>query len=145
MLNKKLKDRINELELEIMSARNDTSESYEQINHVSKLLEKATKLVEEKDLQIKQLTADLDILKNEREEIQEKCENAVDKDALLKLCMMKNHDLEMQINDLKGRLSDALNINHSMLLSQSLSQSVYNTRTALMIQQGCYPHGYSIF
>ena len=68
MFNKKLKDRINELELELQSTRNNTSESYEQINHVSKLLEEATKLVEEKDRQIKQLTADLDILKNEREE-----------------------------------------------------------------------------
>lgn len=122
MLNKKLKDRINELELELRSTRNNTSESYERIYHVSKLLEEATKLVEEKDSQIKQLTADLDILKSEREEIREKCENAVDKDALLQLYMMKNHDLEMQINDLRSRLSEEINLNSSMLLRQS----VYN-------------------
>ena len=135
MFNKKLKNRIEELELELRSTRNNTSENYERINHVSKLLEEATKLVEKKDRQIKQLTADLDILKNEREEIQEKCESAVDKDALLKLYMMKNHDLEMQINDLRSRLSDALNLNSSMLLRQSLSQSICNTNTALMMQQ----------
>jgi chromosome segregation ATPase len=121
--------------------KNDTSESYERINHVSKLLEEATKLVEEKDRQIKQLTADLDILKNEREEIQEKCENAVDKDALLKLCMMKNHDLEMQIIDLKNRLSDSLGVNSMLLINQSIN----NSRNALMMQQCCYPHSYSIF
>lgn len=135
MFNKKLKDRINELELELQSTRNNTSESYERISHVSKLLEETTKLVGEKDRQIKQLTADLDILKNEREEIREKCENAVDKDALLKLYMMKNHDLEMQINDLRSRLSDALNLNSSMTSSMLLSQSIYNTRAALMMQQ----------
>jgi len=134
VLNKKLKDRINELELELRLARNDANESYERINHVSKLLEEATKLVEKKDRQIKQLTADLDILKNEREEIREireKCESAVDKDALLKLYMMKNHDLEMQINDLRSRLSDSLSVNSMLLINQSIN----NSRNALMMQQ----------
>lgn len=133
MFNKKLKRRIEELERDLRMARNDNSAAYELVNSANKKVEDATKYIEEKERKIKQLTADLDILKSEREDIREKCENAVDKDALLTLCMMKNHDLEMQINDLIRRLSDVLNISSSMLLSQSIYN---NTHTALMIQQG---------
>lgn len=132
MFNKKLKNRIEELEKDLRAARNDNSAAYELVDNANKKVEDATKYIEEKEHKIKQLTADLDILKNEREEIREKCENAVDKDALLKLYMMKNHDLEMQINDLRSRLSDALNLNSYMTSSMLLSQSIYNTR---MIQQ----------
>lgn len=131
MFNKKLKRRIEELEKDLRMARNDNSSLYEQINSARKKVEETTKCIEEKERKIKRLTADLDILKSEREEIREKCENAVDKDALLKLYMMKNHDLEMEINDLRSRLIDALNINSSMLLRQS----IYNTHTASIMQQ----------
>lgn len=120
MFNKKLKRRIEELETDLRTARNDNNATYELVDSANKKLKDAIKCIEEKERKIKQLTADLDILKSEREEIREKCENAVDKDALLKLYMMKNHDLEMQINDLRGRLSDALNLNSSMLLGQSI-------------------------
>ena len=142
MFNKKLKCRIEELERDLRTARNDSNALYEQINSAHKRVEDVTKCIEEKERKIKQLTADLDILKSEREEIREKCESAVDKDALLKLYIMKNHDLEMQINDLRSRLLDELNLNSSMLLRQSI---LYNTHTAPIMQQCCYPHGYSIF
>lgn len=132
MFNKKLKHRIEELERDLRIARTDNGALNELIDSANKKVEDATKYVEEKERKIEQLIADLDILKSEREGIREKCENAVDKDALLKLYMMKNHDLEMQINDLRSRLSDALNLNSSMLLGQS----IYNTSTALMMQQG---------
>lgn len=132
MFNKKLKHRIEELERDLRMERNDNIKARELAISANKRVEDANKYVEEKEREIKQLTADLDILKNEREEIREKCENAVDKDALLQLYMMKNHDLEMQINDLRNRLSDVLKLNSSMLLSQSIYN---NTRTALMIQQ----------
>ena len=131
MFNKKLKHRIEELERDLRTARNDNSALYEQVYNTNKRAEDVTKCIEENERKIKQLTTDLDILKNEREEIREKCENTVDKDALIQLYIMKNHDLEMQINDLRSRLSDTLNLNSSMLLSQS----IYNTNTALMMQQ----------
>lgn len=133
MFSKKLKRRIEELEKDLRMARNDNNATYELLDSANKRVEDTIKCIEEKESKIKQLTADLDILKSEREDIREKCENAVDKDALIKLYMMKNHDLEMQINDLRSRLSDALNLNSSMLLGQSIC----NTHTALMIQQGC--------
>lgn len=136
MFNKKLKRRIEELEKDLRMARNDESAVCELLDSANKRVEDANKYVEEKERKIKQLTADLDILKSEREEIREKCENAVDKDALIELYMMKNHDLEMQINDLRSRLSDALNLNSSIYSSMLLGQSIHNTRTALMIQQG---------
>jgi len=129
MFNKKLKRRIEELEIELQDARNNAEECASSRATISKLAETLSQDITKKDMKIKKLTADLDILKNEREEIREKCENALDKDALLKLYMMKNHDLEMQINDLKCRLLDELNLKSSMLLSQS----IYNTQTALMM------------
>lgn len=141
MFNKKLKNRIEELEKDLRAARNDNSAAYELVDNANKKVEDATKYIEEKEHKIKQLTADLDILKSEREEIREKCENAVDKDALLQLYMMKNHDLEMQINDLMSRLSDSLNVNSTLLISQSIN----NSRNALIMQECCYPHSYSIF
>ena len=131
MFNKKLKRRIEELEIELRDARDNAEECASSRATISKWAETLSQDITKKDMKIKQLTTDLDILKSEREEIREKCENAVDKDALLKLYMMKNHDLKMQINDLRSRLSDALNLNSSMLLSQSLC----NTHTALMMQQ----------
>jgi len=132
MFNKKLKRRIEDLEIELRDARDNAEKCASSRATISKFAETLSQDITKKDMKIKQLTADLDILKNEREEIREKCENAVDKDALLKLYMMKNHDLEMQINDLKSRLSYVLNLNSSMLLNQSIYN---NTRTALMMQQ----------
>ena len=141
MFNKKLKRRIETLETDLRMARKDNSALYEQINSARKKVEDVTKYIEEKERKIKQLTADLDILKSEREEIREKYENAVDKDALLQLYMMKNHDLEMQINDLRSRLSDSLSINYALLLSQP----IYDIRTSSMMQQCYYPRSYNIF
>lgn len=131
MFNKKLKRRIEKLETDIRMERNNNNAMREIFDSANKRVEDANKCIEEKERKIKQLAADLDILKSEREDIREKCENAVDKDALLKLYMMKNHDLEIQINDLRCRLLDELNLKSSMLLSQS----IYNTQTALMMQQ----------
>lgn len=141
MFNRKLKARIKELEDDLQSARNDAEENMDRASRIEKLLNETTEIIKEQDLKIKQLTGDLDILKNEREEIREKCENAVDKEALLRLYMMKNHDLEMQIHDLENRLSAS----QSMCSAALLSQSIHNTQMTLLMNQSSYQYYRRIF
>jgi small-conductance mechanosensitive channel len=79
--------------------------------HLTSDLENANNLVE-------QMKNELDILRKERKEIKEKLENNVDKDALITLLTMKNHELELKIIELNHRLGESYKMQNQIMSIQ---------------------------
>ncbi len=112
MFNKKIK----ELE-EQLKCEKELNEEYEkQISigaqtkvHLTSDLEMANNLVE-------QMKNELDILRKERKEIKEKLEDNIDKDSLITLLTMKNHELELNIIELNHRLEESYKM-HNQIMS----------------------------
>ena len=99
--------RIKELEKQLKREREldteyekEISSNLQTIIHLTSDLETANNLVE-------RMKNELDILRKEREGIKEKLEDNVDKDALITLLTMKNHELELEIIELHHRLEES--------------------------------------
>lgn len=103
MFNNKLKERIAELEREL---RNEKTQSEKISANNAQTLAKITSDLETANRLIERLTIKRDVLLKERKEIKQKCENSIDKDSLITLLMMKNHDQELEIFELKNRLME---------------------------------------
>ena len=117
MFNKKLKE-LKELEKQLKSEK-ELNEAYEkQIStdaetkvHLTSDLETANNLIE-------QMKNELDILRKEREGIKEKLEDNVDKDALITLLTMKNHELELEILELHRKLEESYKMQNQIISIQ---------------------------
>ena len=103
MFNKKIKELEKQLKCEKeLNAKyeKEISSNLQTEVRLTSDLETANKLIE-------QMENELDILRKEREGIKEKLEDNVDKDALITLLTMKNHDLEVKIIELYHRLEES--------------------------------------
>lgn len=117
MFNKKLKE-LKELEKQLKCEK-ELNEKYEKeisINAQDKVrltsdLETANNLVE-------RMKNELDILRKERKEIKKNLEDNVDKDALITLLTIKNHDLELKMLELYHRLEDSYKMQNQIISIQ---------------------------
>ncbi len=114
MFNKKIK----ELEKQLKCEKELNEEYEKQISidsetkvHLTSDLETANNLVE-------RMKNELDILRKEREGIKEKLEDNVDKDALITLLTMKNHELELEIIELRNRLGESYKMQNQIISIQ---------------------------
>ena len=106
MFNKKIK----ELE-EQLKCEKELREEYErQVMSNTQTKVQLTSDLETANNLIEQMKNELDILRKERKGTKEKLEDNVDKDALITLLTMKNHELELKKIELNNRLSECYKI-----------------------------------
>ena len=110
--------RIKELEKQLKCEKELNDEYEKQISSNVQTEVRLTSDLETANKQIEEMKNELDILRKEREEIKEKLENNVDKDALITLLTMKNHDLELNILELRNRLGESYKMQNQMLSFQ---------------------------
>lgn len=99
--------RIKELEKQLKCEKELREEYEKQVSINSQTKVRLTSDLETANNLIEHMKNELDILRKEREGIKEKLEDNVDKDALITLLTMKNHELELEIIELNHRLEES--------------------------------------
>ena len=115
--------RIKELEKQLKREKELDEEYEKEISSHLQTIVRLTSDLETANNQVEQMKNELDILRKEREGIKEKLEDNVDKDALITLLTMKNHDLELKMIEMNNRLSEC-----------------YKMQIQAPIVQTCYPY-----
>ena len=110
--------RIKELEKQLKREK-ELDEEYEKENYNNlQIIERLTSDLETANNLVEQMQNELDILRKEREGIKEKLEDNVDKDSLITLLTMKNHELELKIIELNHRLEESYRMQNQILSVQ---------------------------
>ena len=110
--------RIKELE-EQLKCEKELIEEYEKVIHSNSQTEvRLTSDLEAANNLVERMQNELAILRKEREGVKEKLEDNVDKDSLIALLTMKNHELELKIIELNHRLEESYKMQNQILSVQ---------------------------
>lgn len=110
--------RIKELEKQLKDEKELTEKYEKEISSNLQTEVRLTSDLEAANNLVEQMKNELDILRKEREEIKEKLEDNVDKDALITLLTMKNHELELKIIELCHRLEESYKMQNQIMSIQ---------------------------
>ena len=114
VFNKKIK----ELEKQLKCEKELREEYGKQILISSQSKARLTSDLETANNLVEQMKNELDILRKERKGIKEKLEDNVDKDSLITLLTMKNHELELKIIELYHRLEESYKMQNQIMSIQ---------------------------
>lgn len=110
--------RIKELE-EQLKCEKELTEAYEkEISIDAQTKVRLTSDLETANNLVERMQNELIILRKEREGVKEKLEDNVDKDSLIALLTMKNHELELKITELYHRLEESYKMQNQILSIQ---------------------------
>lgn len=110
--------RIKELEKQLKDEKELTEKYEKEISSNVQTEVRLTSDLEAANNLVERMKNELDILRKEREEIKEKLEDNVDKDALITLLTMKNHELELKILELYNRLGESYKMQNQIMSIQ---------------------------
>ncbi len=110
--------RIKELEKQLKCEKELREEYEKQVSINAQTKVRLTSDLETANNLVKRMKNELDILRKEREGIKEKLEDNVDKDALITLITMKNHELELKIIELSHRLEESYKMQNQIMSIQ---------------------------
>ena len=110
--------RIKELEKQLKCEKELREEYEKQVSINAQTKVRLTSDLETANNLVKRMKNELDILRKEREGIKEKLEDNVDKDALITLITMKNHELELKIIELSHRLEESYKMQNQIISIQ---------------------------
>ena len=118
MFNKRIKERIKELEKQLKCEKELTEEYEKQALIDAQAKVRLTSDLEAANNLVERMQNELDILRKERKGVKEKLEDNVDKDSLITLLTMKNHELELKIIELNHRLEESYKMQNQILSVQ---------------------------
>ena len=114
MFNKKIK----ELEDQLKCEKELNKEYEKQISINAETKVRLTSDLGTANNLVEQMKNELDTLRKERKEIKEELEDNVDKDSLITLLTMKNHELELKIFELNRRLEESYRMQNQIMSIQ---------------------------